>query len=156
SVTLFLIRFLSPRRRSAVGMWESRGLGEISKSRWASVGRVHGDGISTAADRRLPKPAAMPRRGKLARVAIDAPQFHLHEADSPIAPIGFGYPHEFSDDGLADKHEVAAPLNLPIRAHPAYLAGGVVPGILEPLRIGAGGPLIRARRRRLREGFVRR
>jgi hypothetical protein len=45
--------FVSPLTEvSAVGMWESRVLREISKRRWESFCDFHGRGISTAAGRR--------------------------------------------------------------------------------------------------------
>ena len=37
--------------------------------------------------------SAVPRWRKPARVAINPPEFHLHEADGPIAAFGFGESH---------------------------------------------------------------
>src|SRR5258705_3989702 len=99
-------------------MWESRGVREISKSRWASICEVHGDGISTAAAFRSPEPPPMPRRREFPRLPIDPAQFHVHEPHGPIAPLGLREADEFAHHRFAHKHQVAAPLDLPIRTYP--------------------------------------
>ena len=57
-------------------------------------------------------PPAVPRRRKAARLAIDAPQLHMHEPHGPIAARRFGYADGLAAHGLAHKNQVALPPNL--------------------------------------------
>ena len=127
---------------------------EISKSRWASFCDVHGDAISIAASNPSTEPSAVPGRGKPLRLAINAAQLDVHEADGPIAAGGLREPDEFPGHRFTHKHEAAPPLDLPTRADAAHLAGRVIPGILEARRIGAGRDLIGTGRRGLAERFM--
>ena len=80
----------------------------------------------------------MPCRGKLPGLPIDAPELHGHELHRPIAAGGFRQADEFAAHRFTDEHQLAPPLDLPIRTHAPYLMGRVVPGILEPAGIGPG------------------
>ena len=78
-------------------MWESRALCEISKRLWKSFWDFHRRVMSTAPSSfTSADPAAVPCRRKAARLAIDVAQFHLHEMDTPIAPLGFREPDQFT------------------------------------------------------------
>ena len=61
---------------------------------------------------RRPCHAGVKRRG----LAIDAAQFDVHEAHGPVAALRFGQPDDFAPHGLAHKHQLALPLDLPGRA----------------------------------------
>ncbi len=136
-------------------MWESRDLGEISKSLWKPFCGFHRDGISTAADERATSSDSppVPRGREAPRAPIDAAQFHVHEADEPIAAFRFHESDGFAPNRFADKHQLAAPFDLPGRPHAAHLVRGV-PRLLEPCRVGSGRGHIDARGRLLSKRFV--
>ena len=64
-------------------------------------------------------------------------------------------PTEFAADRLAHKHQLAPPLDLPVRPDAPHLVRRVIPRVLEPRGVGPGRGRIDARRRRLAERFVR-
>ncbi len=122
-------------------------------TRWFLIGPSSG-AVRVSLDR--PRPSVrLPRRRKAPGLSIDAAQFHVHEADEPIAALGFGEPDQFAPHRFAHKDPFPLPLDLPRRFHAPHLVGRVVPRILEPRGIGPGRRHIVARGWRLPERFMR-
>ena len=86
----------------------------------------------------LAETPAVPRRRKAARVTIDPPEFHAHEADRPVAALRFRQPHTFAPDGFADEDPVPLPLDLPLFFHAAHLVRGVILRFRDAGRVGSG------------------
>src|SRR4029079_12288997 len=62
--------------------------------------------------RRLPDMPTVPRRGKSPRVAVNAAQLDLHEADGPVAAFCLDQPHHFATHGFAHEDQITLPANL--------------------------------------------
>src|SRR3954464_13790672 len=119
-------------------MWESRVVREISKRLWTAFCDVQRRGISIAAGGAPPDAPAVPRRRKVARDAINPPQFHMHEPDEPIAARGFRQANQLTAHRFTHKHELTVPLNLARLFDSTDLVRRVIPRVLQARRVGPG------------------
>src|SRR5882724_8727314 len=102
--------------------------------------------------------APRPGRRKAAELlvcAVDDTEIDVGKADDPIAALGLGNPDRLVDENLADEHEVAAPFDFSVAAHPTHGVIGVIPGLFDAIRMGARRGRVAAARRLLAERLMR-
>src|SRR5271169_2575506 len=71
-----------------------------------------------------------------APLGMDVPEFDIGIAHQPVATFGLDDANRFADQRLADKDQLAGPLDLAIAAHPADGDVASVARIVEAIRVG--------------------
>src|SRR5580658_10167388 len=101
--------------------------------------------------------APRPGRRKAAELfarAVDDAEIDVDKADDPIAAFSLGNPNRLIDENLADEHEVAAPSDFSVAAHPPHGVIGIIPGLFGAIRIGARRGRVATARRLLAERLM--
>ena len=74
-----------------------------------------GNGVRGSLRFRAARPGR-PEAMKSFRPAIDDPEVDVSEANDPVAAVGLGNADRLARQRRADEHQVAAPLDQPVRA----------------------------------------
>jgi len=97
----------------------------------------------------IPRPTgpAQRTRTEAAPLRMDVAQFDISVTHQPVAALGLGDADRLADQCLADKDQLARPIDLTGAAHAAHRNVIAIVPILDPIRIGPRrGPVPRGRR----------